>query len=164
MNNVYLVVEGRGDPINKAMFSTKASAEEYAASLRKVIYDTIHVEEYALDEVQPIKSIQFWEAAIDLKSGEIQDIGTWYVECKDPGNGKELGAYTYSLNKPCLSSRLGINLLPISQMVTSYCSAEHARQIAVHARQKFLETYDINLVKQHNNSSFWLYEGDLSGN
>lgn len=132
MNKVFLVTYSDYDEYYiAAIFSTYEAAQKYIleADLNERGYD---IEEWNVDEMIGAKKVQGWESRINIKTGKYKEWGQLYGEHLI--KNKQIGSVVYSSE-------------PVVAYVTSYISQEHATQLALEARQKYLtaktENYEV---------------------
>jgi hypothetical protein len=123
---IYVVTEGSySDYGIKAMFSTKAGAEAYIEQIkaqREVDYADTNIEQWQLDQEVGWVAKTAYRCAIDVKTGEVTN--EWEFR-EIVAKNKRTGDAEVRPNGQFLT-------------VLSYVSADHARKLAVEARQKHL--------------------------
>ena len=140
---IYVLTSGAySDYSIKAVFSTKALAEQYIAKANDKYRDWNTVEEWVLDELvtkQNIKVwyIKVWCVGIALDTGEVLEQNE-FIRLRQPFRGRVTQA---NIKVPFYGSRL-------MARVESGVSGEHALKLAYEARQKYLrnEAFSEGLV------------------
>lgn len=127
MSTIYLVTSGEySDYRIEGAFSTEDKANAFAATFERGYGDT-RVEDYTLDERTPEQRGYFHVCRISLATGDVDtEYGYWSDKGKptpdDPFRHVQVSDINYN-----------------HAVGGSYKSAEHARKLAVEARQRHLQ-------------------------
>jgi hypothetical protein len=145
---VYVVTTGEySDYGISAIFSTKEKAEAHCETLRAEEYcneKPNDIEEYELDEMVGAVRSTVWNVTIEHVSGKIHDAFHPHLTMHPPGR------YTNVWEGKCWSDGGWVRCISVESSV----SKEHATEVAVEGRQKWLrlrDSFRTNVIDEKNN-------------